>query len=81
MASGAGTVLLVQNRVQLDWSAPKHWDQRCALPCRVCDTNTHMRDDKGEPCHQSCAEQELAAKLAATRGDQSVGERGEVLVP
>lgn len=79
MAS-SGTVLLVQNRVQLDWSAPQHWDQQCALPCRVCDTHTHMRDGKRKPCHQWCAEQELAAKLAAGR-DGRVQREGEVQLP
>lgn len=50
-------------RVRLDWSDSTHYDPDRSLPCRVCDTATKMRDGRGDACHQSCAEDELAREL------------------
>lgn len=50
-------------RVHLDWTAPGHYEAGVSLPCRVCLTATHMRDGRGEACHQSCAEDEIAREL------------------
>ncbi|MEN3308823.1 MAG: hypothetical protein V7603_5025 [Micromonosporaceae bacterium] len=80
MASG-GAVLLARPRVRLDWSGPQHYDADHRLPCRVCETDTSTRDGQGKPCHQSCAERELAAKLAADRGGQLGELRSEVQLP
>ena len=62
-------------RVLLDWSDGRHYDAR-QMPCRVCRTATHMRDGQGRPCHQSCAEQELAAELVAAPRADFTDERG-----
>ncbi|MEV4826464.1 hypothetical protein [Micromonospora sp. NPDC049274] len=50
-------------RVHLDWTAPGHYENGRSLPCRVCATNTKMRDSQGAACHQSCAEDEIAREL------------------
>ncbi|MFF0256889.1 hypothetical protein ACFYPW_30875 [Micromonospora zamorensis] len=50
-------------RVHLDWTGPGHYDHDRSLPCRVCVTNTKMRDSRGAACHQSCAEDEIAREL------------------
>ncbi|MBM0279060.1 hypothetical protein [Micromonospora tarensis] len=50
-------------KVRLDWTAPGHYDRDRSLPCRVCHTNTKMRDNRGAACHQSCAEDEIAREL------------------
>lgn len=50
-------------RVHLDWTAPGHYDRDRSLPCRVCSTDTKMRDGRGQACHQSCAEHEIAREL------------------
>ncbi|TNH28782.1 hypothetical protein FHG89_14155 [Micromonospora orduensis] len=50
-------------RVHLDWTGPGHYDRDRSLPCRVCVTNTKMRDSQGVACHQSCAEDEIAREL------------------
>jgi hypothetical protein len=61
-------------RVRLDWMDPAHFEPRAAT-CRVCATPTHMRDGQGRPCHQSCAETELAAEIVAARGAVIADER------
>ncbi|MEV0005887.1 hypothetical protein AB0H28_26880 [Micromonospora sp. NPDC050980] len=53
-------------RVHLDWTGPGHYDRDRSLPCRVCTTNTKMRDGRGAACHQSCAEDEIARELLGT---------------
>ncbi len=50
-------------RVHLDWSDSKHYEHGRPLPCRVCATVTTMRDGRGDACHQSCAEDEIAREL------------------
>jgi hypothetical protein len=50
-------------RVHLDWSGPGHYDQARALPCRMGDGPTKMRDSSGRPCHKACAEEEIAREL------------------
>lgn len=49
-------------RVRVDWSDSAHWSPELR-PCRVCGTPTHGRDDRLEPCHQSCFEEELADEI------------------
>jgi hypothetical protein len=50
-------------KVDLDWSGPGHYDPEKSLPCRVCRTATKMRDGRGEACHVTCAEDEIAREL------------------
>ncbi|MEU0156432.1 hypothetical protein [Micromonospora fulviviridis] len=50
-------------RVHLDWTGPGHYEHGRSLPCRVCGTDTKMRDGRGQACHQSCAEDEIAREL------------------
>lgn len=50
-------------RVHLDWTAPGHFDCDHAAPCRLGDGPTKMRDSSGLPCHQKCAEDEIAREL------------------
>lgn len=52
-------------RVDLDWSGPGHYDPERSLPCRICATNTKMRDNQGTACHVSCAEGEIAREIGA----------------
>jgi hypothetical protein len=54
---------LLMVKVHLDWTSPGHFDRDRSLPCRVCATNTKMRDGRGDACHQSCAEDEIAREL------------------
>ncbi len=61
-------------RVRLDWSAAKHWSTT-TRPCRCCSTATHGRDEQGRPCHQSCAEAELAAEILGALGGSALDER------
>jgi hypothetical protein len=65
--------------VSLDWSAPEHFDAERSRPCRCCGSPTRMRDGQGEPCHMSCAENELARELGAgtARIADERGPRGE----
>ena len=67
-------MVMVTARVRLDWSGPAHWSHTAA-GCRRCHTLTHGRDAHGEPCHRSCAEEELATELAGRCGDRIVDER------
>ncbi|SBT63070.1 hypothetical protein GA0070622_0031 [Micromonospora sediminicola] len=53
-------------KVHLDWTGPGHYDRDRSLPCRVCATATKMRDGRGDACHQSCAEDEIARELLGT---------------
>jgi hypothetical protein len=62
MSTESGTRMSVLVKVDLDWSAPDHWDAKHSKPCRVCGTNTKSRD-KDLPCHQSCREDEIAREL------------------
>jgi hypothetical protein len=62
MSTESGTRLSVLVKVDLDWSAPDHWDAEHAKPCRVCGTNTKSRD-KDLAVHQSCREDEIAREL------------------
>jgi len=71
---GSGEVLMVSVGVSLDWSAPKHWAKDPA-DCRRCHTPTRTRDGQGRPCHQSCAEAELAAEQTGQLGGWVVDER------
>lgn len=64
----------VATRVRLDWSDPRHWADD-ARPCRRGDGPTRSRDAQGQACHQSCAEQELAAELTNTRDGRVTDER------
>jgi hypothetical protein len=66
-------------RVRLDWSAPEHFVAGVYRACRVCDDPTQMRDSSGQPCHQSCAEIEIARELIGRTGSQITDER--VLTP
>ncbi|OJF14481.1 hypothetical protein [Couchioplanes caeruleus] len=50
-------------RVHLDWTAPGHYEPKQARPCRLGDGPTRMRDASGRPCHQECAEDEIAREL------------------
>jgi hypothetical protein len=61
-------------RVRLNWSAPGHWSDEMA-PCRCCGTATHGRDEQRRPCHQSCAEAELAAEILGALGSAVLDER------
>jgi hypothetical protein len=46
--------------VVLDWRDRSHWSPRVGK-CRVCKNGqTHLRDDRGRPCHKVCAEAEIA---------------------
>lgn len=62
-------------RVRLDWTAPGHYDRDRSLPCRICATATKMRDGRGEACHQSCAEDEIARELLGTGRARITDER------
>ncbi|MFI7438309.1 hypothetical protein [Micromonospora haikouensis] len=68
----AGELLV---RVRLDWTGPEHYEHGRSRPCRVCDTPTQMRDGRGEACHQSCAEDELARELLGTGRARIADER------
>lgn len=76
----SGEVLAVVHDVQLNWGHRSHYRQGENLPCRHGDGPTVMRDDRGEPCHIRCAEQELAAAIVAERfGDRSAHGLAEEL--
>ncbi|MFJ8691034.1 hypothetical protein [Micromonospora wenchangensis] len=62
-------------RVHLDWTDPGHYDRDRSLPCRICTTATRMRDGRGEACHQSCAEDEIARELLGAGRAQIADER------
>lgn len=66
----AGEVLGTVGTVHLDWSDPAHWAPT-AKDCRCCGTPTRTRDWYGRPCHQSCAEAELARERAGAAGGGS----------
>ncbi|MEU8024653.1 hypothetical protein AB0B88_20830 [Micromonospora haikouensis] len=68
----AGELLV---RVRLDWTGPGHYEHGRSRSCRVCDTPTQMRDGRGEACHQSCAEDELARELLGTGRARIADER------
>lgn len=42
-------------RGSLDWSKHKTGPPQ---PCRICGRNALMRDQHGNPCHKTCAEQQ-----------------------
>jgi hypothetical protein len=65
---------VVTTTVHVDWSDPCHRADR-ALPCVMGDGPTRDRDDRGEPCHQSCAEQALAAEITQTKDGRVADER------
>ncbi|WP_055585516.1 hypothetical protein [Peterkaempfera griseoplana] len=60
----------------LDWGDGRHWSST-ALPCRYCDTPTHLRDSKSKPAHKACAEQALATQAA----DAAAAYQKEALTP
>lgn len=62
-------------KVRLDWSGPGHFDAEHSLSCGECGGLTKMRDNRGRPCHLSCAEQALAAELGGTGGTEITDER------
>ena len=61
-------------RVHLDWSGARHWSD-VVRPCRCCGGGAHDRDEQGRPCHQWCAEAELAAEVVGACAGQLVDER------
>jgi hypothetical protein len=63
----SGYVLRRTSGVTLAWADEEHFDRAENKSCRRCATPTRMRDDDGEPCHIECAEQQLAAAIAAER--------------
>jgi hypothetical protein len=65
---------VVTTKVRLDWSDPQHWAVE-AKPCRLGDGPTRGRDAQGKPCHQSCAERELAAEITNTKDGRVADER------
>ena len=50
-------------KVRLDWTGPGHYDPEQSRTCRRGDGPTKMRDASGLPCHQTCAEDEIAREL------------------
>jgi hypothetical protein len=50
-------------KVDLDWSGPGHYDPEHNLACGECGQPTKMRDNRGLPCHHSCAEQAMAREI------------------
>ena len=56
-----GSELLV--KVSMDWSGPGHYDPEHSLACGECGLPTKMRDNRGLPCHHSCAEQAMAREF------------------
>ncbi|MEV0733424.1 hypothetical protein [Polymorphospora sp. NPDC050346] len=67
-------------RVHLNWTDPKHFAAE-SLPCRLCTTVTHMRDGRGEPCHQSCAANEIARERLGSARALIADERGPATAP
>ncbi|GGL17825.1 hypothetical protein [Mangrovihabitans endophyticus] len=63
MSTESGTPMSVLVKVDLDWSAPGHWDADHSLPCRVCSDTTQQRDNTDLPCHKHCREDEIAREL------------------
>ncbi|RZU46539.1 hypothetical protein EV385_6613 [Krasilnikovia cinnamomea] len=60
-------------RVRLDWTGPGHYDPDHSRPCRFGDGSTKMRDGSGRPCHQQCAEDEIARELYG-RGQKLIAD-------
>lgn len=60
-------------KVRLDWTAEGHYDPEHARACRLGDGPTKMRDSSGLPCHQTCAEDEIARELYG-RGRQLIAD-------
>lgn len=56
--------------VCLDWSESVHADRAHPRPCRVCGSETILRDNAGLPCHKVCAEGEASAGP----GDREAGQ-------
>ena len=50
-------------KVSMDWSGPGHYDPEQSLACGECGQPTKMRDNRGLPCHHSCAEQAMAREI------------------
>jgi hypothetical protein len=50
-------------KVSVEWAGPEHFDRDGSKPCRLCTTPTRMRDNNGQPCHESCRVDELAREL------------------
>ena len=50
-------------KVSMDWSGPGHYDPEQSLACGECGLPTKMRDNRGLPCHHSCAEQAMAREV------------------
>ncbi len=50
-------------KVSMDWSGPGHYDPEHSLACDECGLPTKMRDNRGRPCHHSCAEQAMAQEI------------------
>ncbi|GAB1646898.1 hypothetical protein [Krasilnikovia sp. MM14-A1259] len=53
----------LQVNVTVQWRDPVHYDAEHSLPCRVCKTPTHMRDNTDLACHPRCAGDELAREI------------------
>jgi hypothetical protein len=62
-------------KVRLDWSGPGHFDPEHSLSCSECGLPTKMRDNRGRPCHLSCAEQAMAAELGGMGRTEIADER------
>jgi len=50
--------------IGLDWRSSAHWNGGRMLPCRHCGRLAFLRDERGVPCHKTCAE--LAAAELTT---------------
>ena len=61
-------------KVSMDWSGPGHYDPEHSLACGECGLPTKMRDNRGLPCHHSCAEQAMAREIYG-RSLDLIGER------